>query len=526
MTWKNVPDEFTIKDIGAQLLANLAKGIYSFEAVLREYVQNACDAYRLLEAHQGVKNDDETIRINIESVDSISIHDNGIGMDMSDIKNAKRIAVSDKDTQHDMIGFRGIGIWAGFQACSKLEVTTSKKGDPHRYRLQINFGEILTHVNENIDIKELLDGRFKISESDAPVDDHYTRVKLSGLDQDYQNLTDEEEVKRIVSQVLPTIVSPTFKYATQLGEFLENLDGYESYRIEVNGSPVYKSFPETVIKFNSTPVLVNGAEIGKAWWASGNGSLKPDERQYQYKSFRLRVRNIAVGSPGIYNDFDASALGLLTMRQLPSSEHLNWHVGEIYLTDTEVKPDTPRSALQLDSKSRRAIESIREFYHDRIADSRAASEFNTYVRQLEASENLTKNGTVGDAEQARKLLKQLDDQLELTRSRSTTDKVKKKKRDLVNNAKYKERLKKQILLLKKSVPAASGSATTHKKGKAGKSKKATAAPPSAAFDVEGLISAIYEVIKEHLGSDEELYQNVSRQIFKLFAERGLIDAAE
>jgi hypothetical protein len=37
MSWKNIPDTFTIDDIGATLLANLARGIYKHETVLLEY---------------------------------------------------------------------------------------------------------------------------------------------------------------------------------------------------------------------------------------------------------------------------------------------------------------------------------------------------------------------------------------------------------------------------------------------------------------------------------------------------------
>ncbi|HEV8716420.1 MAG TPA: hypothetical protein VGX03_26810 [Candidatus Binatia bacterium] len=45
MAWEAVKDEFTIERIGARLLPNIAGGIYNHEAVLREYVQNARDAY-------------------------------------------------------------------------------------------------------------------------------------------------------------------------------------------------------------------------------------------------------------------------------------------------------------------------------------------------------------------------------------------------------------------------------------------------------------------------------------------------
>src|SRR5882757_4131529 len=314
MGWKVIPDEFSIDDIGARLLANLAKGIYNHEAVLREYVQNACDAYRVLEALDGGVPDHEAIRIEIEDEKTISIQDNGIGMDLSDVKKAKRIAVSNKTDADDMIGFRGIGIWAGFQACETLELVTTKKGNENRYKLEINFSEILKHVDENINIKQLLDGRFHIREEKAAADEHYTHVRLRGLLGDYRHLGQQEEVQRIVSQTLPCKIDPTFIFKVQLEAFLDGLVGYEEYSILVDGGEVYKSFPNNVKTFNTTDLVRDNEEIGKVWWATGTKSLITDDRQFQYRKFRLRVRNFAVGGFGIYGEENASGLGIVDMQ--------------------------------------------------------------------------------------------------------------------------------------------------------------------------------------------------------------------
>ncbi len=47
LTWTPVDAKWTIKDIGAPLLASLAEGLYTAEEVLREYVQNGIDSYAL-----------------------------------------------------------------------------------------------------------------------------------------------------------------------------------------------------------------------------------------------------------------------------------------------------------------------------------------------------------------------------------------------------------------------------------------------------------------------------------------------
>ena len=80
MSWKTIKDEFTIKDIGAPLLANLSVGIYSHQDVLREYVQNACDAYEAMDQAP----DEPDVHISVEPGHTLMIHDNGVGMDQED----------------------------------------------------------------------------------------------------------------------------------------------------------------------------------------------------------------------------------------------------------------------------------------------------------------------------------------------------------------------------------------------------------------------------------------------------------
>ena len=195
MPWTQLNDQFTIDDIGASLLANLARGMYTHENVLREYVQNACDSYQALD----MLPEDPRINIRIVNDSTISIQDNGIGMDEAGIRACRKIAVSPKsELDGIMTGFRGIGIWAGFQACDRLEIETTKEGDGNRYRLAIDFAEILKHVHEHINIKELLDDRFRIEADEVRQTEHYTIVKLIGLQGDYRKprLLIDELIKR------------------------------------------------------------------------------------------------------------------------------------------------------------------------------------------------------------------------------------------------------------------------------------------------------------------------------------------
>jgi len=533
MSWSNIADEFTIDDIGARLLANLARGIYNHEAVLREYVQNACDAYQAL----GTVPEHEAIHIHIEDEETIAVQDNGIGMNLADVREAKRIAVSSKPEMYGMTGFRGIGIWAGFQACNQLEVVTTKAGDRRRYRLQVDFAEILEHVNENINIKELLDGRFRIQSDSVRPDEHYTRVRLVGLQGDYRKLTERQELERIVSQILPCKVAPKFQFLNQLNEFYDDVEGYQEYSILVEEGEVFKAFPDEVEDFHVTSLIRDGDEYGRVWWCSGHRSLPT--RNFEHRSFRLRIRNFAVGGVGIYDDEDGSVYGIVNMKTLRTPSHLNWHVGEIHITNSEIRPDTPRSALELDTMSRRAIEAIRSFYDDRIADSRALSEFNTCRRELEKSEELSEDGDGFDVGQAQELLQKLKEQDERVRSRQPADKVKKRLRELLRRRDYKKRLRKQITLLEQRIPkkpaeppkeqAGNGRAAGSKSqaGSKGAEQEAGGQPAdttSLLVDFEELLSDVFAAVKSKIGDEDELYPEVCEAIHNVFVEKGLVDA--
>jgi hypothetical protein len=539
MSWSNVSDEFTIDDIGARLLANLARGIYNHEAVLREYVQNACDAYAAL----GTVPEHDAIHIGVEDNETIAVQDNGIGMDLADIKAAKRIAVSSKSELYGMTGFRGIGIWAGFQACNQLEVVSTKAGSKRRYRLQIDFADILEHVNEDINIKELLDGRFRIQADNAREDEHYTRVRLVGLQGDYRKLTERQELERIVSQVLPCKVDPQFEFINQLNEFYDNVDFYQEYPILVEGGEVFKQFPDKVEEFNVASLTRDGEEYGRVWWCSGRQSLPT--RNFEHRSFRLRIRNFAVGGVGIYDDEDGSAYGIVNQLKLRTPSHLNWHVGEIHITNPDIRPDTPRSALELDALSRRTIEAIRQFYDDRIADSRALSEFNTCRRDLEKSEELLNSEDGLDVEEVQALLQRLKEQDVKIRNRQPADKVKKRLRELLRKREHMTKLRKQIALLEKQIPRtasaqqatqatdeqpANGRESASKTSTGPKTEEAQANEQPAdttdfqVVNFEELLSDVFATVKSKIGDEDELYTEVCQAIQAVFVSKGLVDA--
>lgn len=532
MGWSNLKDQFEIDDIGGRLLANLAKGIYSHEAVLREYVQNAADAYAQLAA-SGTTQSDPTITITVEQKKSLSIYDSGFGMNKKAIREAKKIAVSPK-AGLNLTGFRGIGIWAGFQACDQLRVVTKRKGDTHRYRLTLDFKEILKHVDEDLNIKQLLDNRFRLEEEDgAPVGEHYTQVTLVGLHAEYEKLLDEGELKRIVGQNLPCRVDPKFKFKAEVEKFVNAADGYQEFRVVVGKSEVFKDFP-TDVDAPSFEVLKEGSvEVAKVWWCTGWSALKAENGQY--RSFRLRVRNFAVGRVGIYDDEDASPYGVMDNLQIKLKNRLNWHVGEIHITHDDIVPDTPRTHLEMNALSRNAIARIRSFYADRIAEAGARSEFRGMEKLIDRGEEELKAGSMTQ-ESASEILSGLNEQEQALVGKTPTNQAKKILRSLLSEQGIKSRRRKLIKNIEakqKQLPKAGGGKAGASTGGAAaggsgtgvgsKSSGAAGAGTTAAIDFEALLSEIIAIVTEQL-DDDEVIGEVAGEIQKLFQKNKLIPA--
>jgi hypothetical protein len=425
VAWEELAAETTIDDFGAYLLANLARGIYNYEAVLREYVQNAGDAY--LELPRMPKRPVITIRT--VGNNSITVQDNGIGMDFDDLKECKKIAVSGKGRRHGRAGFRGIGIWAGFQSCNRLEIETTKRGSVDRYVLEIDFQDIHKHVHDNINVKMLLDGRVKIRRSSEEVskDESYTIVKLIDLQNDYQKLLDEQELLRIASQTLPCKVDPTFEHHAALANFYQEMDGYQEYIIKVNNTEAYKHFPAGLQPPEFKTLEKDGIEYARVWRCTGDESVAT--QGFQDRNFRLRVLNIAVGRVGIYDDEDGSTFE--DDRKIKSRAHLNWHVGEIHITHPEIRPDTPRSSLELDTLARQAIGQIRGFYEDSIMVSRARNQYLRDLKALEGAEEALEDPDSFTQERIAALIKNLEEQEEIVSERQTRDRMKLKLRQML-----------------------------------------------------------------------------------------------
>jgi len=385
MVWRLIRDEIDWHDIGSQLLENLAKGNYSSEAVLREYVQNARDAYRTLDDPP----DDPLITIRAFPTEKLlQITDLGVGMDLEGIRAAKKIAVSAKALQEEMAGFRGIGIWAGYEACDELVIKSTAKGDKNLYKLTIDFAAIRRAINTQGHIKEVIDPNYRIEAEEDVVDRHFTQVTLSGVYDPV--LLKRDDLVRMASTDFPCRVDPSFEFGEVVRKALNGLPGYHEYTIKVctpeGEIEALRSFPDDTVEPRFTTLKnSSGRELARAWWCATKAIQLKEERvpRVKRRGFRLRESNIAVGRVDVYSDKNGHQWGISKNGELPTTLKLDWFCGEIHITSPSVRPNTPRDALEQTDDSRELIDELRGFYRERMEEARGRSDFNSCRKTLE-----------------------------------------------------------------------------------------------------------------------------------------------
>ena len=134
-------------DIGGQLLPILSKGLYTNPLdCIREYVQNAVDAGA------------PSVNIRITG-NGVTIHDTGQGMDEAQLMDARKFGISAKDLQHH-VGFRGIGIYSGYDLSNRLIITTKKKESSLQFVMRFDFAamkkELETQPAGSVSLNALL----------------------------------------------------------------------------------------------------------------------------------------------------------------------------------------------------------------------------------------------------------------------------------------------------------------------------------------------------------------------------------
>lgn len=327
--------------IGGELLNILSKGLYTDPLdAIREYVQNAIDA------------DAEEVEIRVTG-NSVSILDHGTGMNEQMLLQAREFGVSTKAIEEN-VGFRGIGIYSGFDLCEKLVIWTKTQGEPVEHILEFEFKTMRDELDAarkssarpKVPLARLLGANtfYRKEESSSP-DGSFTIVMLQELsDEHIHRLSDAKAMSDYILRNLPIRFSKDFQYGAQIEENLRrSVPGYKSARVVVrieNEAAVYVEKPS--IPDLEPPhlgyIYSLDQPIAYYWACLVRGSDAISSRDFhngRFKDFAgiaYKIKGFSIGGRDV------------ARRHIPRIP--DWWTGEIYVVDPNVIPTSARDDFE------------------------------------------------------------------------------------------------------------------------------------------------------------------------------------
>lgn len=405
-------------DIGGELIAILSKGLYTNPLdCLREYAQNGVDARAT------------AITIKITG-NTVMIFDDGVGMGLEDLLQAKKFGLSPKSIS-EHVGFRGIGIYSGFDLCRQLVITSTREGDTSIYVMSFEFAAMKAQLDkerqgaggaERTSLLDLLSKHTTVERRDgeAGADEHYTSVELRDIQPEHiALLSDRVRLREYLLQNLPIAFAPTFAQGAAIDAKLrDHVPGYNPIviKLQLAGQP-----EETVQKYGPTaaqiaqrakeeqarkdgdpllaPLSLNlrlgdpefrtirnkaGQPIA-FYWACLNkarGRLEPSEATPQFEGFIYKVKGFSIG--------DRNKL----RSRFPRPQLYPWFTGEVYVTDPLVVPNAERNDFETSSAKQTLEFELQEDFKTHLkplaekfqAQEKAAEEIDKHANQLAALE--------------------------------------------------------------------------------------------------------------------------------------------
>jgi molecular chaperone HtpG len=365
------------EDIGAELLPILSKGLYTDPLhSLREYVQNSGDAGAT----------QVTIKI---TGNSVVVHDNGRGMNQAELIDARRFGVSGKDMLEN-VGFRGIGIYSGFDLCNRLLITTKQAGDTHSYVMEFDFGKMKTQLiadskagAQRTPLIKLLEAHSRFSQEPAAKAAHATTVQLEDIsDFHIAQLRDRKRLKAYILRNLPIDFDERFEHRDAIVTRLKDeVPGYKAIKVilESDTEPREVVTRPAIPRLDAPIMSAIKNEAGDTiafYWAclhkagdDGKRGKIPEAFAY-YRGFVYKVKGFTIGNntklQGIFKTGGAALY--------------QWYTGEIYVTDPAVIPNTERD----DFETNRAYESLQSHVRETLKDlQKKASKYQSEERALE-----------------------------------------------------------------------------------------------------------------------------------------------
>ena len=390
------------EDIGAELLPILSKGLYTDPLhSLREYVQNSVDAGAT----------QVTIKI---TGNSVVVHDNGRGMNKTELIAARRFGISSKNlVEH--VGFRGIGIYSGFDLCNRLLITTTQTGADHSYVMEFDFGKMkqqLASDSQNGEHRtpliKLLADHSRFSQDPSTKAAHSTTVQLEDISDFHINqLRDRTRLKAYILRNLPIDFDDSFEHREAIIKRLKDeVPGYKAVKVilESDTEPREIVTRPAIPRLDAptmNPITNEAGDKIAFYWAclhkagtDGKRGKIPEEYA-SYRGFVYKVKGFTVGNntklQGIFKTGGAALY--------------QWYTGEIYVIDPAVIPNTERDDFEtsrayegLQSRVVTALKELQKKASQYQSEERALERFQKHEERVSELKRLLRNGSIARVE--------------------------------------------------------------------------------------------------------------------------------
>ena len=329
--------QFKYEDIGPKTILYLAEGLYpDARDPIREYVQNAVDAIAT------------EVALSV-SGNSITIENNGQGMDTNDLQQSLRIARSEKDPDKD-VGYKGIGIYSGMLISQKLTIKSRKDGVCSQ--LLLNFEKMRDQIDQNLGLPDVINTAAAVDTIkdfqfiDEAIKGDGTQVELTGIRSELKDLFSTNELSKYLTNTLPLSFNPKFCHADEIDKKIRKTSdetGYAyrtvSLHLTVSGdrTTLYRPYEfvsgeilEPRYEFVQFPVSGKETKFALVW-----GCLNKDRKAFrntQLRGFRIKQKGFTIGdSNTVLPYFDNR------------TTHANRYIGEIVILSRHIKANTARS---------------------------------------------------------------------------------------------------------------------------------------------------------------------------------------
>ncbi len=324
--------KFNKSDIGSGLFEAVTFGLYGDNInCVREYIQNGVDA--------GAKN----IWVYTENMNTLTIRDDGEGMNEKELKDALKVGISNKTGKN--VGWRGIGIWSGVATCDRLVIITKKRGDII-YRIEVDCKFLRLNFNPQKPLEDTLTEAtgdpvpIQLGKGDSLDDDQFTEIRLESIGQIYKKLIDDDEVRKYLSITVPApLDDKKFLFANEVNHILENNEAiFPNVNIEFNGKKIYR-YPDKSDIFISKVIpkvfTVKDKKIAVGWLLQSDKN-KAIEKPYGGICFKLKGFTIGDDS--------------LIRKLYPQFIYHPWQFCEIHVVSDLIRENSARNGFEYNNE--------------------------------------------------------------------------------------------------------------------------------------------------------------------------------